>query len=447
MSSPEELIQNVVDTVDNATSQKFGLTEQLQALGQAKQQVQQSAKLTTQEVRTHFESLKKVLNESLDARMSNLLTEISALERSHLEPLQQCEEMINMSLLDATSCIEEGKKLLENGPENNVEALLKFNDVSHSKDLHGLPEVPSLSEVAYLSVDFDAGLSERLHELIGEEGRVYDHAPVQITDIEERPGALLVKWEELDEDTEATEFRLQYCYGQVTAWNAGKTSFHTAYTGPNTSHLVRRLRTNVPYSFRVSCRVGDHWSIWSVPQIAVTHITHYQWDDSAEGYSTSNENKTGTRCEGLTRVLYSKSQCYRAGFPLSFRILDCGEKSPLDGIGIAVTNDDIDTMKREGAVFLACDGTVFIDGQEMKTRLPGLSRNSSVSIETESLPNGKVRVSVQVEAKELTFDWKIDKHVTLGMIGGLGMTPLTESTQCFFFGMIFSHEDWKVGVE
>ena len=92
-------------------------------------------------------------------------------------------------------------------------------------------------------------------------------------------------------------------------------------------------------------------------------------------------------------------------------------------------------------------GTVFIDGQEMKTRLPCLSRNSCVNVETETLPNGKVRVSIQVEDKELTFDWKVDRQVTLGMIGGLGMSPLTDSTQCFFFGMIFSHEDWKVNVE
>lgn len=81
-----------------------------------------------------------------------------------------------------------------------------------------------------------------------------------------------------------------------------------------------------------------------------------EWDDGIPGYTTSLENKTGTRTTGLTRVLYSKSQCYKAGFPLSFRILDAGEKSPVDGLGIAVTNDDMDTMKREGAVFLACDG-------------------------------------------------------------------------------------------
>ncbi|XP_045214073.2 cytokine receptor-like factor 3 [Mercenaria mercenaria] len=447
MSDTDELIQNVIDTVDNACTQKHGLTEQLQSLTQAKQQIQHSSKIATDHVKNHFENLKKALNKSLEARMSEMLAEIEALEKSNLEPLHQCEDMINLSLVDAASCIEEGKGILENGPENNVDALLKFKDAPHSKDLHVLPEVPCLSEVAFISVDFNDGLSERFHDLIEEEGRIYDRAPVQIIDVEERPGALLVKWEEVDEDTEANEFRLQYCNGQTTAWDAEKCTFHSVYTGPNTSYLVRRLRTNKQYSFRVSCRIEDHWSIWGIPRVAKTLITHYQWDDNTEGYSTSNENKTGTRSHGLTRVLYSKSQCYRAGFPISFRILDSGEKSPLDGLGIAVTNDDIDTMKREGAVFLACNGTVFIDGQEMKTRLPCLSRNSSISIETETLPNGKVRVSVQVEDKELTFDWNIDKQVTLGMIGGLGMTPLTESTQCFFFGMIFSHEDWKVTVE
>lgn len=98
-------------------------------------------------------------------------------------------------------------------------------------------------------------------------------------------------------------------------------------------------------------------------------------------------------------------------------------------------------------ILIIISGKVYIDGQEMKTRLPSLARNSVVNIHTETLLNGKVRVCIQVHDKELTFDWNIERQVTLGMIGGLGMTPLTESTQCFFFAMIFSHEDWKVAVE
>lgn len=447
MTSAEELKQYVSEVVENATSQRSGLSEQLDCLKLAKQQVQQSLAKAKDDVKSHFEKLKKVISKALDAREEDLLMEIEALEKLDLEPLQECEVMINSSLEDAISCIEQGTAILQSGQGCNEEALLKFKDETLSKDLHILPEVPSLSEVAYVGVDFSDSLADQLHDLVLGEGRIYDRAPVQITETEERPGGILVKWEEVEEELEVVEYCLQYCSGEVTACNSGKATFHTVYTGPHSSYLVRKLRTDMPYSFRVRCRSEDRWSIWSVPQVARTHIPHYQWDGNTEGYSTSNENKTGTRCSGPTRVLYSESQCYKTVSQLSFRILDSGEKSPVDGIGIAVTNDDMETLKREGAIFLSRTGAVFIDGQEMKTRLPSLSRNSTVTIETESLASGKVRLCIQLEDKELTFDWKIDRQVTLGMIGGLGMTPLTESKQCFFFGMIFSHEDWKVSVE
>lgn len=97
-----------------------------------------------------------------------------------------------------------------------------------------------------------------------------------------------------------------------------------------------------------------------------------EWDDNTEGYTSGYENKTGTRAQGLTRVLYSKTQCYKSGFSLSFRILDSGEKSPIDGLGLAVTNEDIDTLKREGAVFLGCDGQWFY--QTLKQYLKMLFR-------------------------------------------------------------------------
>jgi len=39
MNRTDELIQNVIDTIDNAHSQKLQLSEQLKSLLQAKQQV------------------------------------------------------------------------------------------------------------------------------------------------------------------------------------------------------------------------------------------------------------------------------------------------------------------------------------------------------------------------------------------------------------------------
>ena len=91
-------------------------------------------------------------------------------------------------------------------------------------------------------------------------------------------------------------------------------------------------------------------------------------------------------------------------------------------------------------------GSVFVDGQEMKTKLPMLTRGSAATIETEDLGNGKVRVSIEVEGKVVTFDWKAEQTQDVSQLMGLGMGTAASSV-CLFFGMRFSHEDWKVGVE
>ena len=88
-----------------------------------------------------------------------------------------------------------------------------------------------------------------------------------------------------------------------------------------------------------------------------------EWSNNTDGYSVSNENKTATRLSGLTRVLYSSSQSYMAGHPISFRVMGTGEKSPMDGLAITLDNDDTDTLKREGVIFVATDG-MWIQGSQ-----------------------------------------------------------------------------------
>lgn len=60
-----------------------------------------------------------------------------------------------------------------------------------------VPEVPCLSEVAYVDVVFHDGMSNHLEDLVSEEGRLFDRAPVQIVETVERPGAILVSWDEV----------------------------------------------------------------------------------------------------------------------------------------------------------------------------------------------------------------------------------------------------------
>lgn len=60
-----------------------------------------------------------------------------------------------------------------------------------------VPEVPSLHEVAFIDVTFRDDDSNSIREVIGGLCEISDRPPVHISDIEERPGALLVKWEEV----------------------------------------------------------------------------------------------------------------------------------------------------------------------------------------------------------------------------------------------------------
>ena len=86
-----------------------------------------------------------------------------------------------------------------------------------------------------------------------------------------------------------------------------------------------------------------------------------EWSNAIEGYSTSNEDKTATRLpEGQTRVLYSSGNSYCCGFPITFRVLDAGEKTPFDGIGLSANDEDIETLQRSNSIFVATSGNLLV---------------------------------------------------------------------------------------
>ncbi|KAK3575847.1 hypothetical protein CHS0354_008029 [Potamilus streckersoni] len=449
MSEEEELVQNLIDTLDNAHSQRLQLTELLSSLQEAKDQVCESATVSRKMLQEHFAQLRDSFEKALNKRLGDLMLEIDAIEQKALQPLDACGELINHGIDAAAHIMEEGKHILANNPGKDIERLKRFKDKPEAGNLNSLPEIPCLCDVAQLTVKVSNGLPDQLCLLLQKEGRVIERAPVQISDVEPMPGSLLIRWAEVTEEAEITQFCLQYCYGSVK--HMTDVTFHTAYVGPHNSCLVKHLRTNTSYTLRVRGRsdADSDWSPWSVPRVAMTTIPHYKWSSNTDGYSYSNENKTATRTsEGISQVLYSDGPIYSTGQPIAFRVMDTGEKSPMDSIGLTLTSNVTDTLKRPEAVCVTMDGSVFVDGQEMKTKLPSLSRNSLLTFETESLPNGKVRVSVQVEEKDVTFDWRIGQSDgTRGLLTGLAMLEGETASKNLYFAMMFSHEDWKVGVE
>lgn len=63
--------------------------------------------------------------------------------------------------------------------------------------LNSVPAVPTLSDVAMISVVMSNTLQDKIGQLVSCEGHVWERAPVQIDEAIEQPGSLLVKWSEV----------------------------------------------------------------------------------------------------------------------------------------------------------------------------------------------------------------------------------------------------------
>ena len=57
-----------------------------------------------------------------------------------------------------------------------------------------LPEVPALVDVPCISAQLDDSLLGFLRDRVSRHGSVSSHPPVQIEELQERPGGILVRW-------------------------------------------------------------------------------------------------------------------------------------------------------------------------------------------------------------------------------------------------------------
>ncbi|KAH9513082.1 Cytokine receptor-like factor 3 [Bulinus truncatus] len=451
-----EMVQSVIEIMDSAHNYQYELAEVVDGIKALQDQINFSSDASKKQVEDHFNHLKLALITAMDNRLDKLCKEIENIRESALKPLDECKTLVEENLKLAAHVMEEGTTILSNEPEENLEKILKFKDNPKTKALSSVPAIPGPSEVACVNVNLSPDFQKHMEAVIDLEGKVLARAPVQIVEVIEKPGSLLVQWaDESEDDVEMSEFWLQYAMGNHKSINDTNAVFHTAYVGTATSFLVKHLRTQTSYTLRI-CGRGESdtpWSAWSVPRVALTTISHYQWGPSeSHAYSLSNENKTATRTsEGVTHVLYSNTASFIPGYTLTIKVLDDADKSPGDGLCVSIKNTDTMTFGQEGVIYVNLYGHVFVDGQEMAMKLPEIKKGSSVAFQAEQLPNGKVRVSVQTEDKEVAFDWKLDVSnycaQTLPLLKSPFMGDSADNKVGFYFGIKFSQEDWKIAVD
>lgn len=114
-----------------------------------------------------------------------------------------------------------------------------------------------------------------------------------------------------------------------------------------------------------------------------------------------------------------------------FKIDETGDPSNGDGIGLTTASFDFSNAKQvlqcPGSVSINSKGVVYVNGTPMTTRLPQFKRASVVMFEASRVSNVKLRVSITVDDKLVTFDWQVDG-----------------SSDGFYFAMGFQHSGWQV---
>lgn len=126
------------------------------------------------------------------------------------------------------------------------------------------------------NINFDRPLNsykEEIIEQISKLGYISRTVPVQITNIEERPAGLFVKWHITNPEYTAEEqtFIVEKANGET--FDSASCEFETVYKGSETFCFIRNIPVNQPVTLRV--RIQTDNVARSVHHIARTSIPPY----------------------------------------------------------------------------------------------------------------------------------------------------------------------------
>ncbi|XP_013921879.1 PREDICTED: cytokine receptor-like factor 3 [Thamnophis sirtalis] len=431
---PEALLQEAHESIEAARTYSRELQQRLKGLHLARQQIKNSAAQTREVLEQHFSDLKGTLKKLLDERLASLLQEVDNIEQESIKPLDECQKLIEQGVGTANELVQEGENAICGITRDNSDKLCSFAKKALHIQLDSLPEVPSLVDVASLSAQWDDSFFTIMKSYIFSHGTVASRPPIQIEELIEKPGGILVRWCKVEEDFIPQDYRLQYRKSTTC-------HFEDVYVGSDTEFMVLHIDPNVDYQFKV-CARGDgrqEWSPWSVSQTGCSTLVPHEWTPGMEGYSLSSRRNIALRNDSQTGgVLYSKAPTYCCGQTLTFRIETVGQPDKKDSIGVCVEKlNGYDSLQRDRAVCISTNGAVFVNGKEMTNQLPAVTSGSAVTFDMETVNLGpcnnnnggsfKLRVTISSNNREVVFDWVLD-----------------ECCGSLYFGCSFSYPGWKV---
>ena len=433
----EMLIENAIETVDSARQHKCELEGRRNQLKADMYQVESSSACAKHDVEAYFSAMQQKLIAAIQARRKLLLDVISDIEQNALDPLKDCQVLVEDGIEEATAVVNSGENLLniDLESESGLSKVKKFIASTSNLSLDSVPEVPLAIEVPSISVSFTNELVSSLIEAIQLDGQVCRQSPVQITNLEAIPGGIVVSWSDIDEkdDQESFLYKLQYFHGKINTndckvkYSIEKNGFKDEYIGPDLSYVVRNLVSNTIYTFRVSrClysedeALGKQWSPWSVHQEKMTVMPGLTWaapkDDGA--YTLTERNKAASKKNAFGTALYSEVSLFLVGYPISLKVeLEGKTRNKNDCFALCTKHDSEATVihTKDGTLCIMNDGHVWVNGTCSQTKFAKITRGTVITFhltncedkpqEAKKCKVTVYRAAVTIGEHEAVFDW------------------------------------------
>ncbi|KAF7280628.1 cytokine receptor-like factor 3 [Rhynchophorus ferrugineus] len=373
----------------------------------AEKQVLTTYNQTYDDIKTSFASLRKIVENLLDKREQDLLGKAVKAKSDGLVPLVQCANIIKKNIKTTNHLIDQGNRTNDLTADDLGQFLQK------GTLLGNLPEVPEPKEVPYISFYFDPFHESELKQIIDNIGEVYKIAPIQIQKVSQKPGAILIEWEQNFDNNEdkvrdIQEFKLQRAFGDVVKEKNLSVNFIDCYKGQETQFLLRDIQISQPYSFRICCKFDgtSDWSPWSVPQVGLTNLKWFYWEN-APGCILTNDNKIVRSEHNTERTVFSDGPQVALGDSLEFTVLEVDMKTEAILALIQGKNNGIANLHdyKDGIFLIDSNGHIIIDGIEKSTVLPKFAKGLKVCFSLEKVNDDKVRINVDSSDKRVTYDW------------------------------------------
>uniref|UniRef100_A0A1B6C3U2 Fibronectin type-III domain-containing protein n=2 Tax=Clastoptera arizonana TaxID=38151 RepID=A0A1B6C3U2_9HEMI len=427
-------IKTLSETVETATEYSFKLQDLMKSVIGAQNQVKITAEESNLEIDRAFDELTNCVLDALNSRREALKAKVTKIQEEGATPLNECYKVICETLKNTHTYICEGQDLLHQHDKVDINSYVQY--LEQSALLGNLPAVPNLEEVPAITFQLNVPfLCKTLINNITSAGIVFKMGPVQIVHVCEKPGALLVEWEEVETERplDVQKFCLEVAVGSHPAANHRHTqaTYREVYVGPDTCYLVKDLHPKQSYTLRVRCKAEDgEWSAWSLPRVACTNLAPFGWQVGNPHYSVNVGGKIACKTSRAKQVLQSNMTQFGPNHSIEFTILESGDTcSDFDGLGLVDPSCTVvDSLQINGVMYISTSGLIFLDGKEKTTRLPPLIKSSRITFTCEPLKSSRVRVHIDSGDKAVTYDWIV-------------------SSTNLRFAMMLTEPKWKVMVE